>query len=509
MPTYPTAAFPMSRAAFEAVVTELSADSSERLEHADLERLLLERSTELVRCLEQDYLDVRAARERAAPPEPMRGADGAERTEYRPSQRTLGSLFGTVLVHRLALVKHGVEGGLRPLDAHLNLPEGLYSHGVQREIAWSVAQVSFEAAVENVRRMTGATIAKRQAEELVVNYTADFQDFYAAQPRVKDTSDMLLVLTFDGSGVVMRPEGLRPETRKKAEKSRRKSAAEASADVRRSPDEPNRKRMAEVAAVYSLQVSSRTPEDVMRELRRTGARQKRPRAQNKRVWASLERPIIEVVDDAFYEAVQRDEVMERRWVALVDGNLDQIDAVERAAAQYGVKITIVADFIHVLGYLWKAGKALHEGAKVDAIEAWVTERAERVLRGQVSLVAAGIRRSATRRGLTGAPRKAADKCANYLLNHKAHLRYHEYLRDGLPIATGVIEGACRSLVKDRMDITGARWGLQGGEAVLKLRSLRASGDFDDYVKFHERRELERNHLQQYDQHELIELREAA
>jgi len=509
MPTYPAAAFPISRSAFEAVVTELSAEGGERLAHADLERLLMERSVELVRCLEQDYLDVRAERERVAPPEPMRGADGEERTESRPSVRAVGSLFGTVLVHRLALVKHGVEGGLRPLDAHLNLPDGKYSHGVQREIAWSVAQVSFDAAVENVRRMTGTTIAKRQAEELVVSYTADFQDFYAAQPRVLDAADRLLMLTFDGSGVVMRNEGLRPETRKKAEKSRRKSAAETSANVRRAPDEPNRKRMAEVAAVYSLEVSSRTPEDVMRELRRTGPRQKRPRAQNKRVWASLERPIVDVVDDAFYEALQRDENYERRWVALVDGNLDQLDAVQRMAVHYGAEITIVVDFIHVLGYLWKAGKALNEGANADVVEAWVTERAERVLRGDASLVAAGIRRSATRRGMTGIPRKAVDKCANYLLNHKAHLRYHEYLRDGLPIATGVIEGACRSLVQDRMDITGARWGLPGAEAVLKLRSLRASGDFEDYVTFHERRELERNHLQHYDQHELIQLREAA
>jgi hypothetical protein len=507
MPAYPTAAFAISRAAFEAVVSDLSTDSSAQLDHAGLERVLAVRGLEVVRCLMQDYLDVRAERERSTA-EPMRGADRLERNEFRPSSREVGSLFGTVLVHRLALVKHGVAGGLRPLDAHLNLPDGKYSHGVQREVAWSVAQVSFDGAVENVRRLTGTTVAKRQAEEMVVSYAADFEDFYVAQPRVPDPVDRLLVLTFDGSGVVMREEGLRPETRKKAEKSRRKTVAETAADVR-APEEPNRKRMAEVAAVYSLEVMSRTPEDVMRELRRTGPRVRRPKAQNKRVWASLERPITAVVDDAFYEAVQRDEAFERRWVALVDGNRDQLDAVRRAAARFGVEVTIVVDFIHVLGYLWKAGKALNVGVRADVVDAWVTERAERVLRGEASLVAAGIRRSATRRGITGVPRKAVDKCANYLLNHKACLRYDKYLRDGLPIATGVIEGACRSLVQDRMDITGARWGLQGAEAVLKLRSLRASADFDDYVKFHERRELERNHLQYYDQQELLELREAA
>jgi len=92
---------------------------------------------------------------------------------------------------------------------------------------------------------------------------------------------------------------------------------------------------------------------------------------------------------------------------------------------------------------------------------------------------------------------------------RTYLRYDQYLRDGLPIASGVIEGACRSLVQDRMDITGARWGLDGGEAVLKLRSLRASGDLDAYLAFHSRRELERIHLKKFDDTELVELREAA
>ena len=120
-----------------------------------------------------------------------------------------------------------------------------------------------------------------------------------------------------------------------------------------------------------------------------------------------------------------------------------------------------------------------------------------------------MRRSATRRGLTGTRRKAVDACCGYLLNHREELRYHEFLRDGLPIATGVFEGACRSLVRDRMDITGARWVLPGAEAVLKLRSLRQSGDFGAYWKFHQRCELERNHLQNYADDELVELREAA
>ena len=121
----------------------------------------------------------------------------------------------------------------------------------------------------------------------------------------------------------------------------------------------------------------------------------------------------------------------------------------------------------------------------------MTERLLRILQGYATSVAAGIRRSATKRHLED--RKAADECAQYILNHKAFMRYNEYLAKGFPIATGVIEGACRHLIKDRMDLTGARWSLPGAEAVLRIRSLRASGDFDKYWPFHEQQERMRNH----------------
>ncbi len=108
-----------------------------------------------------------------------------------------------------------------------------------------------------------------------------------------------------------------------------------------------------------------------------------------------------------------------------------------------------------------------------------------------------MRRSATLRGTKGKARLAVDDCADYLLKYRGHLRYHEYLAAGLPISTGVIEGACRHLVKDRMDITGACWGLEGAEAILKLRSLRSSGDFDAYWTFHESADYIRNHADLY------------
>ena len=223
---------------------------------------------------------------------------------------------------------------------------------------------------------------------------------------------------------------------------------------------------------------------------------KRPTPEHKRVWASLAKSADDVIVEAFEEAERRDPHRTRRWVALVDGNRHQIRVLRREAAERGIELTIVLDIIHVIEYLWKAAHVFF--AEGDpAAEEWVTQRLLIVLHGPPSAVAGGIRRSATRRGLDSAQRAPVDTCADYLLNNKALMHYAAYLAQGLPIATGVIEGACRHLVKDRMDITGARWGPDGAEAVLRLRAMKTSGDLDDYWPFHFDRELCRNHASRY------------
>ena len=146
-------------------------------------------------------------------------------------------------------------------------------------------------------------------------------------------------------------------------------------------------------------------------------------------------------------------------------------------------------------YLWKAAYCFHADGTEEA-EAWVQAHALALalLKGKVSDVAAGMRRSATRKDLSHEAREPVDKCADYLLKNKIRFDYATALANGWPIATGIIEGACRHLVKDRMDLTGARWSLEGAEAVLRLRSLRASGDFEDYMVFHNNQERQRNYV---------------
>lgn len=210
------------------------------------------------------------------------------------------------------------------------------------------------------------------------------------------------------------------------------------------------------------------------------------------MWASLEKTPEQVIRDAFREARRRDPTHEKHWVALVDGNKAQIRILRCVAREKGIDLTIIVDIIHVIEYLWDAGRVFHPASGPE-LENWVRDRLLRVLRGQAGLVAGGMRRSATRRALSSKSRKPVDTCANYLLNKAQYLHYDQYLSQGFPIATGVIEGACRHLVKDRMEIAGAKWRLRGAEAVLRLRALRSSHDFDEYWEFHEAREYERNH----------------
>ena len=482
------------------------------MKHSDLERLLAEQGQELLRQLYQDCVDQQAQAEVAGE---VVDAEGAERTRKRQQQRELETIFGTLQVQRTG---YGAEGqaSLHPLDAQLNLPAERYSLELRRRAALEAAKNSFDETVQTLSEYTGAQIGKRQVEELVSRAAQDFDAFYEqrqeqqAEEQQTATDDALaaalLVISSDGKGVVMHQQDLRPATRKASAGKRSKLATRLSKGEKR-----NRKRMATVAAVYSVAPHVRTPEQMLAVLARAEdaehKRSSRPRPQHKRVWASVEQEPRQVLQEAFREALDRDPQRTRTWVAVVDGNQTQLHLLEQLAEHHGVQLTIVLDIFHVLGYLWKAGHAVAvEGSK--ELEQWVLQRLGRVLEGRARFVAAGMRRSATRRRLSARQREPLDRCANYLLKYQNYLAYDRYLAAGLPIGSGVIEGACRHLVKDRMGLTGARWRLRSAEAVLRLRALRASGDFDEYWQFHEAQEWQRTHRQRYADGQVPALRHA-
>lgn len=255
--------------------------------------------------------------------------------------------------------------------------------------------------------------------------------------------------------------------------------------------------MAEVGAVYTAVPVPRDAADVLASADDdTRERKAAPTANAKWLTASVVDNADSVVAAVFDEAERRDPAHQHAWVALVDGNNHQIDRIHAEAASREVKVTTIIDFIHVLEYLWRAACSFYaEGDSAD--EGWVHDKALAVLNGKASIVAAAIRRKATCQRLDKTQRANADRAADYLLNKAPYLDYPRALAKGWPIATGVIEGACRHLVKDRMDITGARWGLNSAEAVLKLRAIRANGDLDTYWRFHLDQERHRVHESRY------------
>lgn len=469
----------------------LMSDEMIRKTHSDLEEMLDGQGKEWARLMLEENLRLRAEVERR---KAVIGADGIERKSARASERQLETVLGRVAVPRLAYQAPGAAD-LHPMDAALNLPREMFSHGIRRHVAREAAKSSFDEVVDTIRELTGGSIAKRQVEELTIRAARDFDAFYEQRAAARDPKDDLLIISTDGKGIVMRHEDLREATKRAAERSSRKL------ETRLTPGEKsNRKRMAQVATVYSIAPFPRGPADILHSLRDAeDVNTRRPRPTDKRVWASVEKSARTVIREAFAEALRRDPDKARRWVVLVDGEPKQLRAVKAEARRAGVKVTILADIVHVIEYLWSAARALFDGTNGKA-EKWVGDRILALLTGRSGgEVAKTIRWWAARGKLSDAARAAIETTCGYLADRTRTrlLGYQDALRDGLPIATGVIEGACRYVVKDRMDRTGARWSLTGAEAVLRLRAIRASKDFDAYWAFHLEQDKQRNHSTLY------------
>ena len=486
----PQDCFAAARARFEVTLGWLEGGEAGALAHGELEARLAVDARELHRLLLQGHLDLRAEQEQRVT---VIGADGTRRgCAEAGRRRPLTSVFGDVWVSRIAYRAKGHQNLCRA-DALLNLPVEQHSHGLRRVAAIEAARGSYDDTVAAIERATGQRVAKRQVEQLAQRAAADFDGFYAARKTVGEPGDAV-VISCDGKGVVMRHDALRPATRRQAADASPKLKTRLSKGEKR-----NRKRMAEVGAVYDITPASRTAADVMPadDAQRVAAIPA-PAAENKWLTASVIDDAATVVSALFDEAERRDPDHSRDWVALVDGNNHQIQRITAEAAARGVNVTVIVDFIHVIEYVWKAAWSFHSEGD-PAAELWVRRHAQQILAGNATRVAGQIRRQATNAGLDPAARAGADTCATYLTNKKTYLDYPAALTAGWPIATGVIEGACRHLIKDRMDITGARWGLHGAEAILKLRAIRSNGDFDQYWTYHLDQEHQRVHASRYAQ----------
>ena len=497
--------FELAREQFGFILNELVSVDKAHSEHGDIEYFLDEEGNELIRRLLQGYLDMRSNKE--IKHNAVTGEDGIERNHVREGcQRQLESQFGTVKATRIGYGKKGIDS-LFPLDMELNLPTDKYSHGLKNRAVAEAVKNSFDEGVSALELTTGGKVPKRQLELLIANVSCDFSQFYESQePKAVDDENDILVLSADGKGIIMIDKALREITRKNAERKKKKGKVRLKSSKKKHKKK-NQKRMAEVAAVYDVEPNIRVASDIItlpKEEQDANATEPseatqenetiRPKAKNKRVWGRVEEDMEYVIQELIEEALRRDPEQKRPWVMLVDGHVQQLKIIKKLIKKNQVNMTIIIDIVHVLEYLWQAAWCFFDKKKeVDEADKWVAERASAILNGRASHVAAGMRRSATQRTLSKKKRKNIDKCADYLLKYKAYLCFDNYLSKGFPIASGIIEGACRHLINDRFDITGARWGLQTAEGVLKLRAIKSSGDLDEYYQFYKEQELKRNY----------------
>jgi hypothetical protein len=382
----------------------------------------------------------------------------------RLGARSLTTVFGTVELVRMGYSRAGALG-IFPLDQALALPARSFSYELQRRLVKAAVQNPFLDSVQTIAELTGVSVSKRSLEQILPDAAQDFDAFYRQRSHQPATGS-ILVAAVDCKGIPMvKPAGAEPTSRlAKGQKA-------------------NKKRMATVAAVFTRAPWVRTPQQVVESLFRISRptpddAPTPPRPENKRVWASLLKGKTAVIQEVAEEMERRDSSASKTRVALTDG-----ERALQIRVDGKLNVTLILDLMHVLEKLWRAAYVFHAEGSLEA-ELWVLDRTLRILLGDVGQVVKGIRQSITKRGLSGVKGKTLEAVADYLYRNRTRMRYDEYLANGWPIASGPVEGACKNLIKDRMERSGMRWTEAMAEAIVQLRAIYLSGDFDSYWQFH-------------------------
>jgi hypothetical protein len=259
------------------------------------------------------------------------------------------------------------------------------------------------------------------------------------------------------------------------------------------------KKQATVTADFSFTPVRRTAEDIVASLLKELPAQQQPAdsqrqeshnaraAQNKHVYATLNGKEL-AMNYLMKLLIKRDPTGQKAVIALIDGDSNLKRALETAFRKYHRRKqlnAIILDIIHVAKYIWEVGTALH-GEQSDERLPWVRDKLLSTLKGNVGRVIGGFKQMITKQTTTSAQKRVLQKTITYFENHRDMMKYDRYLEQGFPIATGLVEGACNCLVKDRMEQSGMRWSKNGATAILKQRAVRLNGDWqslwDDYMK---------------------------
>jgi len=406
-------------------------------------------------------------------------------------ERRYVSIFGEFELQRTVYgSREGQKIEFVPVDNRLQLPESVFSYVLQDWDQSFCVEQAFAPSAQAITRILGLRQSVDSLERINEDMAGNVIDFWEERRRPQAAEEgELLVTSADGKGIVMRREEPAPVPahRGKGEKA-------------------SHKRMATVGAVYSVDRYARTPEQMIATLFRDGPRptECRPQPRHKHVWASLscaEEEAISSVDIVYSwladQVDKRNPRAAKEMVHLGDGQA----CLWEARREYlpPENATDILDIMHVASYVWQATHVFYrEGS--DEAETFARERLLRILHGQSDRVVRGLREMGTKRGLAGAKKKTLKKVCAYLESNRERMHYDVYLRKGYPIASGVIEGACRHLVKDRMERAGMHWTPKGAQAMLQVRSMYVNGEWEPYQNF--RMECETKRL--YPFQELVE-----
>jgi len=418
----------------------------------------------------------------------------ADRLE-EPKRRRYISVFGAIDFWRFVYgSREKQKHESVPLDAQLQLPANDTSYVLQDWDQSFCVQNPFGESASQFERILGLRQSVATLERMNQNMGIDAEEFQRTQgPPAPEEEASLQVITADGKGVPMR----RGKDRTGAEENGPDEQPDDECTSRQSKN----KKMAYVGAIYSIDPFVRSAEDIIDETLRKRAKERQPKPKNKRLRADLTLEI-----DAYEykgretlfqwlsdELDARNPSGQREVICLMDGE----KALATTANEHLPKNRIdILDIMHALGKLRDAAHCFHpEGS--DEAEAFVESRLRMLLEGKAGYVSGGLKQMATKHQLSGKKKKTIETVTTYYDNNLYRMRYAEYLAAGYPIGTGVVEGACKHLVKERMEGSGMRWLPMGAQAMLSLRAVYLNGDWEEFC----RRRIENESCRLYPYHQ--------
>jgi hypothetical protein len=405
--------------------------------------------------------------------------DGTLRRSKKLHSRRYLSAFGELVIARYVYaVREGQKAEYVPLDARLGLPAGENSYLLEDWQQRLSVKDSFGESVDDLKAILGHGVSVRTAEGMNRAMAAHAEGYRAAQPLPPPKEEAeLLVVTADGKGVVMR----RPVEKQLQDEATAKARSE-----KKGKHKTGKKQMAYVGAVYTIDRFRRTANDVLDEMARRSRAEARPRPQHKRVWAEMTR-VLEgepctgrelLFCNLAVECEQRNSSGKKTLICLLDGERSLWD-MQRGWFPQAIGIL---DIFHVSERIWEVAHCVYARGS-DAAREFATRHLRMILEGKVGYVLRNWRPLADKYEWRGEKRTTVMAAITYFENNREHMRYNEYMAAGYPIGSGVAEGTCRHLVKDRMELTGMRWEVAGAQAMLHTRAIHINGEWDQFVAY--------------------------